>query len=661
MATDKLIVDVVTKNTQRLDALEKQLGRVNRSTLDLGKAAKLAAGAFAALGTGKLLKGFVDVGRSVQNLQLRFKFLFGSAEEGAAAFDTLTEFAGKVPFSLEQIAAASGNLAVVSDGAKGLGENLELAGNIAAVTGLDFQTVGEQLQRALSGGISAADLLRERGVTSLLGFKAGATVTVAETAEALNREFGPGGRFGNAAATLANTFDGVVSMLGDKFFNFQKTVGEEFIAALQDEFGALDEALKENADTIDEIARALGGALATAVSTTGKTIRVLADNVELVKAAFVGLALGKTILLFSQLIIKIREASTAMALLNTVVGKNPFVKLASVIFAAGGAIAYYMHRTSDATQEQEEFNDILKDTLRLSEEMSEGSLINITPTNADKEVKAQTDAIAEMLEKEKSFLDAMGILGEDAIEKSLREEQEKIERLERIRSQDVENYQKYTDLINKVEEQASNERMQIYAREQQKLDQERRKNVDLFKSGQYAKADITKATEEDMKEIAVSTGRDTLDLLASQNKKFFELQKAVKIAEAIQNTYLGATKAFAQGGVLGFVTGALVIAAGMAQVAAIRSQQYPGRKFGGQVMAGRSYTVGENGQETFTPSSTGTITPHSQSGGRTEVNVNFNINAVDSSSFDNLLVERRDTIVGVINQALNENGQRSLV
>jgi hypothetical protein len=659
MATDKLIVDVVTKNTQRLDALEKQLGRVNRSTIDLGGAAKLAAGAFAALGTGKLLKGFVDVGRSVQNLQLRFKFLFGSAEEGAAAFDTLTEFAGKVPFSLEQIAAASGNLAVVSDGAKGLGENLELAGNIAAVTGLDFQTVGEQLQRALSGGISAADLLRERGVTSLLGFKAGATVTVAETAEALNREFGPGGRFGNAAATLANTFDGVVSMLGDKFFNFQKTVGEEFIAALQDEFGALDEALKENADTIDEIARALGGALATAVSTTGKTIRVLADNIELVKAAFVGLALGKTIILFSQLIIKIREASTAMALLNTVVGKNPFVKLASVIFAAGGAIAYYMHRTSDATQEQEEFNDILKDTLRLSEEMSEGSLINITPTNSEKESKAQTDAIAEMLEKEKSFLDAMGILGETAIEKSLREEQEKIERLERIRSQDVEQYQKYTDMINKVEEQATNERMQIYAREQQKLDQERRKNVDLFKSGQYAKADITKATEEDMKEIAVSTGRDTLDLLASQNKKFFELQKAVKIAEAIQNTYLGATKAFAQGGVLGFVTGALVIASGMAQVAAIRSQQYPGRQRGGQVMSGKSYLVGEAGPELITPGANATVTPNDQLG-MGSITINFNVTATDATSFDNLLQQRRDTIVGVINQALNERGKRSI-
>ena len=78
-------------------------------------------------------------------------------------------------------------------------------------------------------------------------------------------------------------------------------------------------------------------------------------------------------------------------------------------------------------------------------------------------------------------------------------------------------------------------------------------------------------------------------------------------------------------------------------------------------MAGQTYMVGESGAEDFTPSVTGRITPHSQSGGRSEVNVNFNITAVDSQSFDELLVQRRDTIVGVINEALNENGQRSLV
>jgi len=163
-----------------------------------------------------------------------------------------------------------------------------------------------------------------------------------------------------------------------------------------------------------------------------------------------------------------------------------------------------------------------------------------------------------------------------------------------------------------------------------------------------------------MGEITETQARSTLDILASQNKKFFQLQKAVKIADAIQNTYVGATKAFAQGGVMGFVTGALVIAAGMAQVNAIRSQQYPGRERGGGVMSGRSYLVGEAGPEIFNPGSNGNITPNNQLGGSQEVTVNFNINTVDAASFDSLLSERRDTIVGVINQALNERGRRSL-
>lgn len=662
--SNKLIVEVLTKNTQRLDALEKQLGRVSKSSMNVASAAKLAAGAFAALGAGKLIKSFVDVGRSVENLQLRFKFLFGSAQEGAKAFETLTAFAGTVPFSLDQISAASGNLAVVSEDAKELGKNLSLAGNLAAVSGLDFQTAGEQLQRALSGGIGAADLLREKGVNALLGFKAGAKVSIEETAAAFERVFGPGGEFGSAATQLAKTFDGTVSMLQDKVFNFQRIVGKEFIEALTDQFGQLDKVLAENAAEIDDIARSLGSGLATVVVTTGKGVKLLADNFVLVKTALVALGLAKTTVAIYNLTVALKGATVAQKLFNLAVGKNPYVRVASILLAAGGALLYYFNKTSDATKAQEEFNKVQKDTIRLSEEMSEGSIgDNVSDSNKAeaKKIMAKQATIEALLEKEKSFLDAMGLLGEDALAKNLRIEQERIKKLENLRNVDVKNYQTYTDLINKVEEDATNERIQMYAEEQKKRDDLRRKNIDLFKQGKYKEADISNATNEEMKEIAISTGRDTLDILASQNKKFFQLQKAVKIAEAIQNTYLGATKAFAQGGVLGFVTGALVIAAGMAQVNAIKGQQYPGRKFGGQVMAGRSYTVGENGPENFTPSSTGMITPNSQSGGQTEVNVNFNINAVDSQSFDDLLVERRDTIVGVINQALNENGQRSLV
>lgn len=72
-------------------------------------------------------------------------------------------------------------MATVSKDANELSKVLELTGNVAAVTGLDFRTTAEQIQRSLSAGISSADLFRERGVRSLLGFSAGATVSVEQT------------------------------------------------------------------------------------------------------------------------------------------------------------------------------------------------------------------------------------------------------------------------------------------------------------------------------------------------------------------------------------------------------------------------------------------------------------------------------------------------
>ena len=41
-----------------------------------------------------------------------------------------------------------------------------------------------------------------------------------------------------------------------------------------------------------------------------------------------------------------------------------------------------------------------------------------------------------------------------------------------------------------------------------------------------------------------------------------------------------------------------------------------------------------------------------------EVNVNFNINAVDAASFDELLLSRKGLIVGTIQQAFRQQGRR---
>jgi len=67
----------------------------------------------------------------------------------------------------------------------------------------------------------------------------------------------------------------------------------------------------------------------------------------------------------------------------------------------------------------------------------------------------------------------------------------------------------------------------------------------------------------------------------SQNKRLFETGKKFAIAQALISTYVGFTKAIEQGGPLGIITGASVLAAGMAKVAAIRATKMNGGGGGG--------------------------------------------------------------------------------
>jgi tape measure domain-containing protein len=159
-----------------------------------------------------------------------------------------------------------------------------------------------------------------------------------------------------------------------------------------------------------------------------------------------------------------------------------------------------------------------------------------------------------------------------------------------------------------------------------------------------------------------------LEQAGKNNKKAFEAQKAVAIAQTIISTYQAATQAFAAmslipfvGPALGFAAAATIVAAGLANVAAIRSQQYQGRQLGGPVMGGQSYIVGENGPEVFTPNTTGSITRNGDLGKSDPVQVNFTIVANDTTGFDELLQSRQGVIKQIISDAMLERGQRSMV
>jgi hypothetical protein len=157
-----------------------------------------------------------------------------------------------------------------------------------------------------------------------------------------------------------------------------------------------------------------------------------------------------------------------------------------------------------------------------------------------------------------------------------------------------------------------------------------------------------------------------LQALGQYNKTAFAASKAYNIAEAVMNTYTGATKALATyPPPYSYIAAAGQVAFGMAQVANIKSQSFSGRAVGGRVEAGSPYMVGEQGREMFIPSTRGQIVKNSDveamggSGGST--NISFTVNAVDTRGFDELLTSRRSQIVNMVNQAMNDRGRTGVV
>ena len=155
--------------------------------------------------------------------------------------------------------------------------------------------------------------------------------------------------------------------------------------------------------------------------------------------------------------------------------------------------------------------------------------------------------------------------------------------------------------------------------------------------------------------------------LSKVNKKFFAAQKAAAIALAIVNTYQGATKALATyPPPFNFIAAAATVASGLAQVATIRAQTM---QRGGALQGGQAAIVGEDGPELIVPKQSSTVIPREVADaidnmggkGNGPVVVNFNINTVDAEGFDELLIRRRGTITGIINNALQKQGRQGVL
>lgn len=703
MATKQVNIDIIAKDKTRqaMNSATKGVDKVKSAVFNLRNA-------FIGLGAGLVIKSFIDVGKSVETLQMRLKFLFGSAEEGAKAFDTMARFAGRVPFSLEQIQAGAGVLAVISKDANELSNILEITGNVASVTGLDFKTTAEQIQRSFSAGIASADIFRERGVRDLLGFSAGAKVSAEETAEAFERVFGGNGKFATATAQLAKTLEAKLSMVGDKYFAFQKTVAESFFIGLKEVTDALNKTLAENERSIQDIAKAIGKGLSDAVIFAGESVAFLKDNFEIIKnLAMAGIIL-KLAGAFFTLAKGIATAKGALLLL----GKAQKGLIAGSILALTTAVLTLGDSFNKSKDPMKKYNDLLlqqkllklqlsklgnTNTKVLEDELKivnkqivafENSRIALARETAGKRDALITskEYIANELKGAKLLADAQkekirlaeaefGLRGQDidAISGGINFDDKLNQTIQFMDTEFELEKKAFTNKYNLIQEQdellaelrriSADDKITLAHETAQKEMEIQKKlfndNFNLIKSGKAGEINLDEMSGKSKTDLAMKVGKETLNAMAQSNKKAFALNKAFNIAESIMNTATGVSKALAS---LNIPLAIAIGAFGLVQVATIASQQYQGRKQGGRMNQGQPYLVGEAGAELIVPDRASNVVPNGQLGGMGKaVTVNFNISTVDARGFNELLVNSRGVIVNMINSAVNEKGNMAII
>ena len=589
MANQRLNIDVVArdKSKQALNSVQGNLSKVKSAVFNLQNA-------FIGLGAGLAVRSLVNTGKQIEGLQVRLKFLFGTAKEGNKAFDEMAKFASKVPFSLEEIQAGSGVLSVVSKDAKELANLMEITGNVAAVTGLDFRTTAEQIQRSMSAGISAADLFRDRGVKAMLGFKAGATVTVEETADAFQKIFGKGGKYGKATDELAKTFEGTMSMIGDSFFNLKRSILDAgFFEELKIQFQALDNFIKTNQETFNEFARTIGQGLATAVRGTVEVLKFMKENLNLIVASVKILIAFKLVTFFYNLATAIGIATMAMRKFNLATKRNLIIGGAALLLAQLNNIVKKL-REIGLLESERKFPDVpgskIHEGMDIKKAIPESTFMDKVLFQVKTLKESFVDVNANALETmKKKFNDIGGTIarsinaGITKMSKSL-----------------AESIVLGKDLMETFKMMAQQIMVNILAH------------------------------------LIEMTARMVIDI-ALNKKKTDELEKQ-------NNLMRKNTTEMKRQAVLSFFTGGM---GGFAQ--------------GGAVSKGQPIIVGENGPEMFVPNSTGQITQNARGSGGQSVNVNFNINTIDSRGFDDALQENRGTITAIINNALAEKGRGELI
>ena len=646
-------------------------GKAKRAITGIGKTASNVKnrvlslqGALLGLGAVALLKSIITTASEVESLRVRLKFLTGSVKDASIAFDVMNEFAGKVPFTLEQIERATPSLLTVADDVNELNELLEITGDIAAVSGLSFEDTARQLQRSFASGIASAEMFKDSGTAAFLGFEAGVSKTGEETKRIILDMFRNSTTTAKGATKeLALTFMGGVSMMEDAFRKLKLVLADSGIfEATAKTVNKITEALGDP-QTIEQIKKFGEGIVSIGSSIKGMVIEYMklpewVRNSGIILALFGGVQ-GKAVLvtlgLFSSRITSLRVnmnlmfLETKKAILDALHDENLALmvqkkrsdadeerlkKMPKLIDEASKRVRALQKRIFDLAGSEGDLNI----GFTTGFEADANRITDFEPFELT-QMKAVTDFVPTYIEHMKKTADINIALA------------------------------KMNAQINRDPREGLPEHLKHTSDEADKVTSSffRSTNATEIMGAQFDKmANESVLAKEKIKEFADSLATNIEDSIVRMVQGLMSFKDVVKSVFAfvaqemirmnIAKPMASALSSIISGGFGGSVTGNPHLNSGGGGFGDFLKGMF--RADGGSVTAGQPYIVGEKGAELFTPSSSGMITPNNKMGGQT-INVTYSpqVNALDPRTAQAVIAENATTIVAVVRQAFNQNGQ----
>ncbi len=283
---DRLEKDV-NKGTAGISSSFGKLGAgVGALVVGLG-ALTAAAASFLALKFGR---GAIEAAAEYETLGVTLQTLTGSAEGAKKVLSDVDTLVTQTPFGLQELGGAAKSVAVTfGENTDAVTEFTARVADVAAGLGADIGQFGENFTRAMSAGLGAADLFREKGLSKIIlditGMKDVADVGSAELVKAFRALTSEGGKFFGAAEAQSKTLAGAMSNSQIAVDNFTRTFGQiiqpEVTGFLLDIFQpavkALEQTLKDNRDVIAGFAARSIPAMINALKTT---VGIVADVIR---------------------------------------------------------------------------------------------------------------------------------------------------------------------------------------------------------------------------------------------------------------------------------------------------------------------------------------------------------------------------------------------